>query len=746
MVNNTERRLKAVRYYLEHDESLRTVASRFRINHVTFYKWVKAYRSKGELWFLSEYRRPWNRVAADLEDRIVFLKEREPGLTLRQAKKVLQKQGFEISVKGIWGVWRRYGYTGFIREKLSGDFPVHYPWGKEAKEKFKLAQEQFTLGRVEDAAAVLNSIPALPENGLVPQIPDSLLNLRRCLEKAAQLYLRIPLRDYVKRVHTLYLRSLRKKYYFSALRMGIIEIAASTWLGRSLSEQMKMIRELKRMFKGKNSYVVHYLDILEGIVSARHQRIKEAAECARKCDALIRRWRKVPAEFSHLLGSLYIHLEDYRRAEYWYLKILERGTASEENIYGGHLAYIYSSKGDYKKAVDLLREVKNPDWAHKPNILFYMAMRSLVNGAPGKALSFIKKSLSLSKKAGVQNSMIRAYFTIASAYCSLGDRKEGERTLKRLLPFVRHKMEKAAVIIDILLNPARRDYNLLRAGNVPPSIKLIYLLKEGDYQRAFSYAKQKGIMVYLHRYIFFFPELVIEFLKRGRSTGLPKGMLQLPVFNKEVPVYNIRFLGKPVLYKNQRYLRTRLSPKESAFIIHLSLKAGEPGRRIFLNELYRNFWKTSTAPGRNLSHLLVRVRKALKIPLHLLQISRRGGEAVLVNNGIHFLTDYSEFDQSITAARAFERAGEWEFALKEYSRAFSLFRGEPFMKMYDAWSDQMRTAVLNMVENVLTRLCTHSAKTGDTYGCRRLLEKAGRLGLITDDVFQKLYDFCPKRH
>lgn len=67
--------------------------------------------------------------------------------------------------------------------------------------------------------------------------------------------------------------------------------------------------------------------------------------------------------------------------------------------------------------------------------------------------------------------------------------------------------------------------------------------------------------------------------------------------------------------------------------------------------------------------------------------------------GIYFVTNYQEFEQTLFQAKALELAGEWGFAKKEYLRAFNLFRGEPFKKMYDPWSEHMRRVILNKLES-----------------------------------------------
>jgi hypothetical protein len=222
-------------------------------------------------------------------------------------------------------------------------------------------------------------------------------------------------------------------------------------------------------------------------------------------------------------------------------------------------------------------------------------------------------------------------------------------------------------------------------------------------------------------------------------------MLRLPVFNRKIPVYNIKFMGKLVVNKNQKYLKIRLTPIEVAFIINLVLKAGEPGKKIFLKDIYNNFWKESSQAAKNLSHLLIRIKKILKIPSHLLEISHRGGEPALVNRGIYFITDYREVKQVFVTARALERADEWGFAKSEYLQAFALFRGEPFRKMYDPWSENIRRVVLNKLETeaiAFARSCLkHGNPPNRVADAKKVLEKVSKIIPQSEKIRRMVHGF-----
>jgi len=176
-------RLNVVRHYLENKDSLRRTARKFNVNYWNVYKWVKKYKAKGEEGILPSYKRPRCRTTEEIEQKVVFLKERMPALTVRQARGLLEKEGIKISLKGIWSIWRRYGYAGFKKENMTNEFIEYCPWTKEARYKFLQAKGLMSTGKTMEAAKIINSIPLLPKNDILHQIPDDALNIKRKVEK-----------------------------------------------------------------------------------------------------------------------------------------------------------------------------------------------------------------------------------------------------------------------------------------------------------------------------------------------------------------------------------------------------------------------------------------------------------------------------------------------------------------------------------------------------------------------------------
>lgn len=727
-------RLKAVEHYLQNNSSLKRTADKFNIHHMSLYKWLSLYKKEGETRLLATYKKPWNKLKKKYEERIVYFKERDPTLTLRKARQLLAQNGIRISIKGIWGVWKRYGYAGFRKDKLCPDFTEYCSWSKEAVHKFRQASELFKCGRQDAAAEILNSVPVLPRNDLLVKIPDSLLNLRRRVEKMASSYRTTPLREYFDTIKSLHQECINKNLNHLAMRVKIFEVGALSFTGEP-KKQLKSTEELKKSLRRKGDYFSSLLFSLkfpllvsEGIASAQLSEIKKASRISRYCCTLIKRRKNISESFIHDLGSLCTWTEDFKKAEYCFSRVYDRTEEEARDAHIKNLGFLNFHKGNYRRAIAILKSVKKRGWGHDSKVLMCEAMWSLVKGLPDQAIALSTKALTLSRKNELNIGLIMAYSRIASAYCALGMNTKALAILRRLLPFAKKNFKRVSDVLEhiVSLTPKHQTINT-PSENLLPTAKLVRLLKCGRYKEALSFTKRKYLMTYFHQYILFFPDIVNKMLERGRPTHLPRSMLRLPIFNKKIPVYHIKFLGPLILHKNDRYHKVKLPPRDSAFAIQLSLRAGEPGRKIILSELYSNFWKNSLHPARNLSHLLVQLKKSLRIPGHLLAVSKKGYEATLNNRGIHFLTDYDEFKQMLATARAFERAGEWDLARKDYLRAFALFRGEPFKNMYDGWSEDIRRVILNTLEENAVHFVKVSLNHSKTNDAKKVLTRVSRI-------------------
>lgn len=619
---------------------------------------------------------------------------------------------------------------------MQNDFTENIVWTKEAAKKYNIANIFYNLGKIKKSAEILNSIPSLPKNELLLKISDNYLNLKRRTEKLYYLYGKIPLRVYIKKVRTLFDRLIQSGLCYSALRAGIEEVMALEWMGE-VERLIERIEELKKLigfsnFPSKNfSYLLFELRftllISEGIANASLLKIKEAKKIARTCCALLKS-RKEPSPYLMAdLGALYNSIEEYKSAEYWLLKAVDKVDKDSKRIYSGALAHIYFLRAKYKKLKSILESSTFYAWGEGSRPLIYQSFLSLLKGSPSEAISLAISSLDYSKKQSSLD-IFSASFAIATVYTLLGEKTKARSILKKLIPFLeKNRLNRQKFLLEMIFYSNFRN---LQVKNLVPSLNLIYLIKNKGYYQALSYAREKGILTAFYNYIFFFPELIVGLLEKGKPTRLPKAILRLPVFNKEARVYHVKFLGNLVIFKNQKYLKTKLKPKDSAFLIYLCTKAMEPQKTVNLDEVYNNLWPKSEMAPRNFAHLLVRVKKALKIPPHLLTVSRGYGEPELINEGIYFTTDLQEFEQTFARAKALERAGEWSFAKKEYLRAFNLFRGEPFKKNFDDWSVDMRFKILFQLETEAINFARSSLEHNNKKDAKSVLQKV--LKIIPD--------------
>ena len=738
MTNKTIRkdynfRLSVVKHYLNTGDSIRKTAKIWNIHFTTVYKWLKLFRKEGNLG-LSNYHTPWNKFSTPIEKKVILLKEREPAITVRQAKEILDGQGINISTKAIWSIWKRYGYAGFEKKSLNFIITKCIPWSSEAIKKYEQALHLFETGNLKNALELINSIPSLPDNELLEKISDENLNLTRIIEKYIHLFLKMSLPDYLKRVRNLYKKCKRKKLYFSALKIGILYAGTLSYQGKQSLFSLT-IKELTHIMKSQGAYFSNLLFLFkftllvgQGIVRVKTFDFNGAYKIINRCKALARHRKTLPDEFIKMIGILYTWVQDYRQAEPWLLQ----NNIQESDItvsYDNPVAVLYFHKWDYKK-IKKIKKSKMKDLNKNNLLLLFEASNSLFNGNPEQAISLATQSLEFAKKEQFYDIVSSAYIIIASALCSLGNTEKAKKFIWKIY-FLSEKSYYWQQIIALLsLRHTKEELKNLANGNFLPLIKIIALLKLGDYKKAFMVAQQKNLISDFLFFVPFFPETVLQSAERKKIIGIPKRMLQLPIFNNATKVYYVQFLGPTAIFKSQKYLKTKLNPKDEAFLIYLSFKANEPEKTISLSEIYTNFWPNSEKASRNFSHLLVRVKKALKIPGHFLTVYRSYGETFLINKGIYFTTDYQEFEQTIARAKALQRAGEWEFAKKEFLQAFKLFRGEPLKRNFDNWSVDMRFKILSELETEAIEFAKACLEHNDKHTAKKVLEKV--LKIIPD--------------
>ncbi len=717
--------VQVIEHYLNNG-SLRKTAKEFNIHYQTVYKWVKIYKEikdgKGEVndkkieikreRISTGYRRPWNRKSKDIEEKIILLKEKNPFISVRKAKELLEKENIKISIKGIWSIWKRYGYCGFKKENMSNNFTQYIPWSKEAIYKYNIAKIHFDTNEIKMCAQIINSIPSLPKNEIIENIPDKFLNIRRKLEKNAHLFGKIPLKEYLKKVKKTYKSLKDKKFYYSTLRSGIQFIIALEWQGRYYEalREIKEIEDLLNLNKIRKSSIffepLFTLNILKGIALCNILKTEEARKIANTCRKIILK-KKNQYYLMYSLAFLYINLNEYKKAESLLLGALNKLDERTNNKLKGALFNISLLKGKYK--FSNIKEVEWPNWSKDLENIYIYGTHLLIKGFPLKAISILSSFISNFGKKEIIPYLFNIYLTLASAYMSINKREKAYIILKSLKTVLKkYSTERGLFIINNLLNNEEKKYSY---KCLPPSIRLLILLKNKKYYEAFNYAKKKYLLTSFFKYIFFFPHIIMSIKKRRTKVKIPKAISKLPIFNGEPIIFYIEFLNNFKIYKNNKHLKIKLSPKEKAFLIHIALRINEPETELNLEDIYNNFWPQSKIPKRNLSCLLSNIRKKVNIPNYLIEIRRK--ENILINNGIYFTTDYSDFEFHLTQANLFLKIGKLNYAEKEILKSINILKEEPFKKMYDRWSCEMRMKILGRLDNEFKKIKKELIEKGE---------------------------------
>lgn len=720
---SSETKIRAVKQYLS-GGTLEQTAALFKIHRNTMWRWVKMYNQSGMKLLTKEdsFIRHWKRLPRKVEDTVIALKESMPWLTIRKAQKMLKNQNKEISLKGIWSIWQRYGLTGFAKEETSHSYQ-EYLSTVVSQNVLDRIKKLISENKLNQAAKIINAMPVFPYNEIILKIPQHLLSLCRQINRIRAEFGKTPLTHYRKKVKILRKKLEKRNLFYSSLWVAVAECYALMWSGEP-RKVLKLIAAVKKRIKGIRDPRLRFLALLlEGQANGRLLRIQKAKSCVDKCKVIVRSSSN-PYFLMGGLGGIYSTMGYYRDALYWTTKALQGAAPSYQQQLYVNIAQFYGTTGNYRAAHSALKKGKLEKWGFRSRASLIKAYAYLDQGDFQKASTHAVETLMQLKKEGVRSLLHPATLILAGCHQAAGENKKANTMLKEINPLLKK--------YDLMQEYWQRKI-ILRDTCVPkealriPSLRLAYYLRRTtqslhvkDYRRTLAYARSHKLFGLFMRLAPFFPEPVIHLLQKGKNPGLPRTFLEMPVFQIDKPVYNIMFLGKlQVLKRGTLLRRLRLSPKDTSFLIHMSMNKN---RRVPLDELYRNFWAKSKNPSRNLSHLLMRIRRNLAVPSHLVRI--RAGTLYW---HIYFTTDYEHFKENLAQAKLLERAGEWNYAVRGFERSFRLFRDTPFKGMYDNWSEKTRRAILNRLESEIQHFIqscrTH--KSMQTY--HRILSRLAKI-------------------
>lgn len=716
---SSEKKLKVIKSYLEKGGSLRKYAHSLGISYMTLWRWVQRYKVDGEI-FKKSYKKSGKRFSKDLEKKIMMVKEQKPSVSIAKAQRLLKRIGIKVSHKGIWGVWRRYGLL-----KTNNNDPLD-PFGDSTSESLEGLRKVKILvseGNLKAAAVVLNNLPSIPRHDILRQIPEEFLSPRRRLEHFSLESDKMPPPETVRKAHRISSMLEKKGYVYSSIFADLIELYNLHNMGRA-QEMIKTLKMLNRkLYKTRNrSWLVLYYALM-AMAFSECCKFNKTLKFIKKCRRLIG-VSSYPWEWM-VLGSLHTTIGDYVRVSHNYKMGLEMTRDNKEwfSYFATSLVlHGYCITGDYINAHKLLDKLAVSDVSdNKSEYCLGRAYIAFSKGDLGAASHFFLEVLNMSSKHSLSNYLRASAQGLACVAAARNKKSEVRVYLERCIPL----LKKHGSVTE--LHQVKLCLALLEGRKIPklqrhPSDFLLYLLsqakktlKANHYRKAFNYAKRHGLLGGFERIIVFAPEPVLHMIEQGKDPGLSRAIVQFPLFNHKKSVCHIKFLGELVVSVNGHYSNLKLAPKERAFLIHLALKAEQPGKFILLKDIYHNFWTGSQYKTDHLSHMLTGIRKKLKIWRYFLCVTSSYGESKLVNRGVYFTTDYEELEILLVHAKALEKADDWRFALQDYMRVMHLFRGAPFERMYDNWSEDLRRAILNQLEQTASnfaKLCLeHSDQT-----------------------------------
>lgn len=712
---NFSTRVRAVKHYQKLG-SLNQVASSFNIHPITLRRWINRYKEGGEdnLRRKRVYKRHARRFRPEIEKEIVFLKEHNPNITLKNAQKVLWRKNIGVSIGGIWRVWRRYHLAGLReQEKPYESFETHAG--------IICARSLLAKGDVNGAANVLNKLPDCSNNEILQDIPDRRLSMRRQLDKYIKSFWDTPFPELVRIARAIRGKAEKRGLYYAALRAGAMEVMALDWIGHH-TEQLALVRKLRKFIgkiKGRNSCdPPRRFEILtsEALGYSRLGHIQEALAIMRKCENYCK--HPVHSNFLSLLAACYSGIGFHKRARVWLERSLEY--SRDKDYTYEMLAANMALAGEYRGAMNILKKLKKKHSRTTTLSIIVNSLCALGQGRIHEAARFANQSLNDAKREAIPQYLWSSTLTLASCTASLGDEKGARQLIRKVVAQLREfNIRRTSDLAHVLLggDKVSRDALLM------PDVRLAMLLNRASetlkvthFREAFQYASTQRLMGLFHRFIPFFSGSVNKLIAKGKSTGLPKTLIGLPVFQKDVPVYHLSFMGSVRTYRNNVAL-SKPTPRYASFLIHLCFK-----KKIELNALYGNFWRKSRDPRQSLTRLMFQLRKYLGLPRYTLFV--KGG---FLHFKGYITSDYQIFEATITRAKALQRAGQWNFARKEYIQAFKLVRGEPFKKMYDNWSEEMRRAILNELESVLADFVKKCLEHGNRKDAQKVFSKISKI-------------------
>jgi len=703
------RRVEAVCEFLE-GKNVKEIANKFQVHPRTVKRWVKRYKSEGIQGLERRFpaRRRDGGVSGAIAKKVVSLKEQFPSITLLKAREMLKEEGIEISLKGIWSIWKKYGFAGHRKERAFMEIRAPVRPSKEVLRRPKEIESLISSGEYGKATLLANELPYFPlleptmegepSYKLLQKLDFEALSPSRKLDLLYSQFGMIPYGEYLRKITQLREELEEKGLRYSALIAGILEVLSLGWMGE-IGKQLKMIEKLMKELGSLKAPHLRFILLHSYILSLSKQlRLGESINSLRKLKHLL---TSLPDEYREHMIPLLASLSKVDEAKKLALMRLERSENEERRkILKVYLAKIYLTMGEYREAQRLLKNLDIQLKGLDSRVLLIKAWISLIRGKTKKVAEYVLEALKVAKRSEIREHSHRGFFLLACNYLALNLPEKAKKIIETILPSLLETGNlKELYLLKLLLGEDGIPSLYLKH----PHLRLAFLLKKASASKgishlntAWEYAKKKKILGLFHRFSLFFPEPFKRCLEKGIKPPLPTELLKLPLFEMKPAVYHINFIGEIEVYRNGERLRGKLTPKETSLFLFILLY---PKEKIPIKEIVDNFWPQCKAQSRNLSRALSNLRNYLKIDRDKL---KRKKNYLLVS--FQFTTDFQYFREHLARARVYELTKNFDGAIEEYKKALSLVRGKPFERMYDTFAEDTRTHILSLIENTKEKI------------------------------------------
>jgi tetratricopeptide (TPR) repeat protein len=658
---------KIIEIYKNEKKSLRKLGKEFGINYKTIWRWLK------EIEKIKEEKK-----LKEIEEKIVFLKENKPDLTILEIEKIFKNEKIYLSKKFIWKKLKEYG---LLKEKNKN---VFFAYSIKLFKSIEFQKEIKNFIKKKKIFHALNNIEVLINQKTKSNL-ENYINLRTGFEAIKLLWGKIPVERYYKFIKY-FEKIFRKRNWNLCYILCLFEKLYVFHWKKDIDKGIRVINSLTKYIKKiKDPELKFMFYFYKASFFSYKYKMEIAKNSLIKCSKIIY-ILKSPFYYK-IYGDLLSYLEEFKKAKRIYEKVLK--IKKDDKAVFLKLCSFYLLNGEYKKAEKMIKIAEKREIGLNAIFFEIKGIISFVKGNVIEAINYFQKALEIAEKEDLKNHLHISTFNLACCYQALKEERKAKEMLRKYLYFFKkYNLKRESSLREILLNKKNiKPYGIFS--------QILYKFKniknKKDFYDIFKKAENKGIKGIIHRFVVFYPE-ILPFINKNK---FPPPILNFPIFIPYIPGYKVEFLKKFKIMKNGKKLNLSFSRKEKKFLIFLSINQE---KLIPLKNVYSIFENKVKNPYFSLLQLVNKLRKILRIPSSFLRFKRKEKEKYLYSS-IPIYSDYHDFNFLLSEAKVFLKLGKIEEAKKKFLKAFSLIKSEPFKNMYDRFSEDKRTEIIFKIKD-----------------------------------------------